>query len=186
VRSGATPHRFPPSLQFIDKRPLSPNLRFLNAAIGIYTYIYMSSCNLFVSFVLRVSCLGLFFECFPYVCPEPVLVKRPHLCINGSKRSFSDVMELVFAKLRCVIVFRRVICSRCLVRRASCRRTRPPVDSVPSIRRRELSLSIYIYIYIYITEQLQRPECYHRAALLIRIFVWKEVSELYRVFSVFS
>jgi hypothetical protein len=97
-------------------------------------------------------------------------------------------MELVFAKLRCVIVFRRVICSRCLVRRASCRRTRPPVDSVPSIRRRELSLSLslYIYIYIYITEQLQRPECYHRAALLIRIFVWKEVSELYRVFSVFS
>ena len=26
------------------------------------------------------------FECFPYVCPEPVLVKRSHLYIDGSKR----------------------------------------------------------------------------------------------------
>ena len=26
------------------------------------------------------------FECFPYVCPEPVLVKCAFLCINGSKR----------------------------------------------------------------------------------------------------
>jgi hypothetical protein len=24
-----------------------------------------------------------FFECFPYVCPEPVLVKRSHLYVNG-------------------------------------------------------------------------------------------------------
>ena len=29
-----------------------------------------------------------FFECFPYVCPEPVLVKCSFLCINGSKRPF--------------------------------------------------------------------------------------------------
>eukprot|EP01046_Picozoa_sp_COSAG06_P050707 COSAG06_NODE_8098_length_2273_cov_6.646734_2_plen_155_part_00 len=27
----------------------------------------------------------LFFECFPYVCPEPVLVKRSLLYINGAK-----------------------------------------------------------------------------------------------------
>jgi hypothetical protein len=27
-----------------------------------------------------------FVECFPYVCPEPVLAKRSHLCINGKKR----------------------------------------------------------------------------------------------------
>jgi hypothetical protein len=27
----------------------------------------------------------IFFECFPYVCPEPVLVKRSFLYINGSK-----------------------------------------------------------------------------------------------------
>ena len=26
-----------------------------------------------------------FFECFPYVCPEPVLVKRSFLYINGAK-----------------------------------------------------------------------------------------------------
>jgi hypothetical protein len=24
-----------------------------------------------------------FFECFPYVCPEPVLVKRSFIYING-------------------------------------------------------------------------------------------------------
>jgi hypothetical protein len=30
---------------------------------------------------------GLFLS-FPYVCPEPVLVKRWHLYINGSKRPF--------------------------------------------------------------------------------------------------
>ena len=31
------------------------------------------------------------FECFPYVCPEPVLVKRSHSYTNGSKRPrFSD------------------------------------------------------------------------------------------------
>jgi hypothetical protein len=29
-----------------------------------------------------------FFEWFPYVCPEPVLVKRSFLEINGSKRPF--------------------------------------------------------------------------------------------------
>ena len=29
-----------------------------------------------------------FFECFPYVCPEPVLVKSSFLYINGSKRTF--------------------------------------------------------------------------------------------------
>ena len=28
---------------------------------------------------------SLFLECFPYVCPEPVWVKRSFLCINGSK-----------------------------------------------------------------------------------------------------
>jgi hypothetical protein len=27
-----------------------------------------------------------FFECFPYVCPEPVLVKRSFLYINGRFR----------------------------------------------------------------------------------------------------
>jgi len=27
-----------------------------------------------------------FFECFPYVCPEPVLVKCSFLDMNGSKR----------------------------------------------------------------------------------------------------
>ena len=29
------------------------------------------------------------FECFPYVCPEPVLVKSSHLYINGAKRRVS-------------------------------------------------------------------------------------------------
>jgi hypothetical protein len=29
-----------------------------------------------------------FFECFPYVCPEPVLVKCSFLYINGSKTPF--------------------------------------------------------------------------------------------------
>jgi hypothetical protein len=29
-----------------------------------------------------------FFECFPYDCPEPVLVKSSFLYINGSKRPF--------------------------------------------------------------------------------------------------
>jgi hypothetical protein len=33
--------------------------------------------------VLREN--GTFFECFPYVCPEPVLVKSCILYINGSK-----------------------------------------------------------------------------------------------------
>jgi hypothetical protein len=28
---------------------------------------------------------SLFFECFPYVCPEPVLVKCSFLYINGAK-----------------------------------------------------------------------------------------------------
>jgi hypothetical protein len=28
------------------------------------------------------------FECFPYVCPEPVLVKSSFLYINGAKRPF--------------------------------------------------------------------------------------------------
>jgi hypothetical protein len=39
----------------------------------------------------RRSCLrknGPFFEWFPYVCPEPVLVKCSVLYINGSKRPF--------------------------------------------------------------------------------------------------
>ena len=31
---------------------------------------------------------GPFFECFPYVCPKPILVKYSFLCINGSKRPF--------------------------------------------------------------------------------------------------
>ena len=30
-----------------------------------------------------------FFECFPYVCPEPVLVKTSFIYINGSKGPFS-------------------------------------------------------------------------------------------------
>jgi tetratricopeptide (TPR) repeat protein len=30
-----------------------------------------------------------FFECFPYVCPEPVLAKSSFLYINGSKKPFS-------------------------------------------------------------------------------------------------
>jgi hypothetical protein len=35
------------------------------------------------------------FECFPYVCPEPVLVKRLHLCINGSKGGvFSPILHV--------------------------------------------------------------------------------------------
>jgi hypothetical protein len=29
-----------------------------------------------------------FFECFPYVCPEPVLVKCSFLYINGGKMPF--------------------------------------------------------------------------------------------------
>jgi hypothetical protein len=29
-----------------------------------------------------------FFECFPYVCPDPVLAKWSFLCINGSKMPF--------------------------------------------------------------------------------------------------
>ena len=29
-----------------------------------------------------------FFECFPYVCPKPVLAKWSFLCTNGSKRPF--------------------------------------------------------------------------------------------------
>jgi hypothetical protein len=28
---------------------------------------------------------GIFFECFPYVCPEPVLAKRTFLYTNGAK-----------------------------------------------------------------------------------------------------
>ena len=34
----------------------------------------------------------LFFECFPCVCPEPVLAKRSFLCLNGSKRPFSYLL----------------------------------------------------------------------------------------------
>jgi hypothetical protein len=30
---------------------------------------------------------------FPYVCPEPVLVKRSHLYANGSKRPFSHTSQ---------------------------------------------------------------------------------------------
>jgi hypothetical protein len=30
-----------------------------------------------------------FFECFPYVCPEPVLAKRSFSYINGAKMPFS-------------------------------------------------------------------------------------------------
>jgi hypothetical protein len=29
-----------------------------------------------------------FFECFPYVCPEPVLAKSSFIYINGAKMSF--------------------------------------------------------------------------------------------------
>ena len=32
-------------------------------------------------------------ECFPCVCPEPVLVKRSHLYTNGSKLPFSHTYE---------------------------------------------------------------------------------------------
>ena len=31
---------------------------------------------------------GPFFECFPYVCPDPVAVQRSFLYTNGSKRPF--------------------------------------------------------------------------------------------------
>ena len=31
---------------------------------------------------------GIFFECFPYVCPEPVLAKASFIYINGSKMPF--------------------------------------------------------------------------------------------------
>jgi hypothetical protein len=37
---------------------------------------------------------GLVFD-FPYVCPEPVLVKRSFLCINGQKRPFSHLVRAV-------------------------------------------------------------------------------------------
>jgi hypothetical protein len=30
-----------------------------------------------------------FFECFPYVCPEPVLVKSSFIYINGSKKALA-------------------------------------------------------------------------------------------------
>jgi hypothetical protein len=35
-----------------------------------------------------------FFEWFPYVCPEPVLVKTALLYINGSKRPFAHLFEI--------------------------------------------------------------------------------------------
>jgi hypothetical protein len=34
-----------------------------------------------------------FFECFPYVCPEPVLVKTAFLYINGSRIAFSYLKD---------------------------------------------------------------------------------------------
>jgi hypothetical protein len=43
---------------------------------------------------LATSCekAVLFFECFPYVCPEPVLVKTSHLYTNGFKRPFPHTL----------------------------------------------------------------------------------------------
>ena len=44
-----------------------------------------------------------FFECFPYVCPEPVLVKCSFLCINGrfSRRFFGSLRVCALRLLRC-------------------------------------------------------------------------------------
>jgi hypothetical protein len=36
-----------------------------------------------------------FFECFPYVCPESVLIKRSHLYINGSELPFSRTIPVL-------------------------------------------------------------------------------------------
>ena len=42
-----------------------------------------------------------FFECFPYVCPEPVLVKKCILYINGAKKDtfshlgFDDLSQII-------------------------------------------------------------------------------------------
>ena len=38
---------------------------------------------------------GPFFECCPYVCPEPVLAKRSHLFINGSKKTVFTHLRLL-------------------------------------------------------------------------------------------
>ena len=37
---------------------------------------------------------GIFFECFPHVCPEPVLAKSSFLYINGSKMPFCAGINL--------------------------------------------------------------------------------------------
>jgi len=42
-----------------------------------------------VSVAFEPSRKRAFFECFPYVCPEPVLVKRKLLYISCSKSLFS-------------------------------------------------------------------------------------------------
>ena len=53
-----------------------------------------------------------FFECFPYVCPEPVLVKRSGVYTNGSKLPFPRTfrpqveMQVVFMQLNSVAVAR--------------------------------------------------------------------------------
>jgi hypothetical protein len=45
-----------------------------------------------IDFVLPAATKRSVFECFPYVCPEPVLVKSSFLCINGSKRPFFHLL----------------------------------------------------------------------------------------------
>jgi hypothetical protein len=44
--------------------------------------------NVIESDVERGRVSASFFECFPYVCPEPVLAKCSFLYINGSKMPF--------------------------------------------------------------------------------------------------
>ena len=44
-----------------------------------------------------------FFERFPYVCPEPVLAKRSHLYISGSKSSESGEPSSVEVDVRKIV-----------------------------------------------------------------------------------
>jgi hypothetical protein len=68
-------------------------------------------------YLLLTVFLRSFFECFPYVCPEPVLVNSSFLCINGSKRPFSylaveaDAVNVKPAlRLAAVTLDRAVVC----------------------------------------------------------------------------
>jgi hypothetical protein len=61
--------------------------RFLTRAAGRGHDVGVVSTVIRVGVKQPLACkkTALFFECFPYVCPEPVLVKCSFLYINGAK-----------------------------------------------------------------------------------------------------